>query len=106
MGAAQAPEGCWLRAEIRRARLQWKKGTLSDAQYEQEVNDYMKYAIEEQEKMGMDVLVHGEPERTDMCALRLCLCAHVGMYCHAACALLLGQTSSRQVQRQCRHLCA
>ena len=59
-----------MRAEIRRARLQWKKGTLSDEKYEAEVNDYMKYAIEEQEKMGMDVLVHGEPERTDMCAPR------------------------------------
>ena len=55
-------------AEIRRARLQWKKGTLNDQQYEKEVNEYMEYAIREQERMGMDVLVHGEPERTDMCA--------------------------------------
>ena len=30
------------------------------------MNEYMQYAISEQEKMGMDVLVHGEPERTDM----------------------------------------
>ena len=53
-------------AEIRRARLQWKKGQMSDAEYEKNVNEYMEYAIKEQEKMGMDVLVHGEPERTDM----------------------------------------
>ena len=26
----------------------------------------MKYAVEEQERIGIDVLVHGEPERTDM----------------------------------------
>ena len=31
-----------------------------------QVNDYMKYAVEEQERIGIDVLVHGEPERTDM----------------------------------------
>ena len=52
--------------EIRRARLAHKKGTLSSADYEKEVNDYMKYAITEQERIGVDVLVHGEPERTDM----------------------------------------
>lgn len=26
----------------------------------------MKYAVDEQERIGIDVLVHGEPERTDM----------------------------------------
>lgn len=29
----------------------------------------MKYANDEQERIGLDVFVHGEPERTDMCAL-------------------------------------
>ncbi|KAK9811094.1 hypothetical protein WJX73_002072 [Symbiochloris irregularis] len=52
--------------EIRRARLQFKKGQLSEAEYERHVNEYMEFAIREQEAMGMDVLVHGEPERTDM----------------------------------------
>ena len=52
--------------EIRRARLAFKKGQLSAADYEKEINDYMKYAITEQERIGIDVLVHGEPERTDM----------------------------------------
>ena len=53
-------------AEIRRARLQFKKGQLSAEEYEKEVNQYMEYAIREQEAMDMDVFVHGEPERTDM----------------------------------------
>ena len=52
--------------EIRRARLAFKKGQLSAADYEKEINDYIKYAITEQERIGVDVLVHGEPERTDM----------------------------------------
>ncbi|DBB12610.1 TPA: hypothetical protein ACH3X3_005396 [Trebouxia sp. C0006] len=51
---------------IRRARLAHKKGQLSDADYEKEVNEYMTYAIKEQERIGVDVLVHGEPERSDM----------------------------------------
>ena len=31
-----------------------------------QVNQYMDYAISMQEKIGLDVLVHGEPERSDM----------------------------------------
>ena len=57
-----------MRAELRRARLQFKKGQLSAADYEKVINEYMQYAIREQERIGLDVLVHGEPERTDMCA--------------------------------------
>ncbi|KAK9821557.1 hypothetical protein WJX81_005017 [Elliptochloris bilobata] len=53
-------------AELRRARLQFKKGQLSAADYEKVINEYMQYAIREQERIGLDVLVHGEPERTDM----------------------------------------
>lgn len=56
----------FLHAAIRRARLAHKKGQLSDADYEKEVNEYMTYAIKEQERIGVDVLVHGEPERSDM----------------------------------------
>lgn len=51
---------------IRKARLAHKKGQLSNADYETEVNEYMTYAIKEQERIGVDVLVHGEPERSDM----------------------------------------
>jgi 5-methyltetrahydropteroyltriglutamate--homocysteine methyltransferase len=54
-------------AELRRARLQFKKGQLSAGEYEKVINDYMQYANDEQERIGLDVFVHGEPERTDMC---------------------------------------
>ena len=53
-------------AELRRARLQYKKGQLSEADYEKVINDYIKYSNDEQERIGLDVFVHGEPERTDM----------------------------------------
>ncbi len=46
--------------------MQFKSGKLPAAEYEAQVNDYMRYAIEQQELLGLDVLVHGEPERTDM----------------------------------------
>ena len=65
-----------LRAELRRARLQHKKGQMSEQDYEKVINDYIKYSNDEQERIGLDVFVHGEPERTDMCAplqhLHLC----------------------------------
>lgn len=53
-------------AELRRARLQFKKGQMSAEDYEKVINDYMNYANDEQERIGLDVFVHGEPERTDM----------------------------------------
>ena len=55
-------------AELRRARLQHKKGQMSEQDYEKVINDYIKYSNDEQERIGLDVFVHGEPERTDMCA--------------------------------------
>ena len=55
-------------AELRRARLQFKKGQMSAEDYEKVINEYIKYSIDEQERIGLDVFVHGEPERTDMCA--------------------------------------
>lgn len=63
---AQCKLSWCLFAEIRRARLQFKKGILSSEKYEKEINEYISYSIREQEKLGVDVLVHGEPERTDM----------------------------------------
>lgn len=53
-------------AEIRAARAAWNKGTLSDADYEAAMKKEISYAIEQQEALGIDVLVHGEAERTDM----------------------------------------
>lgn len=53
---------------MRQARKNLREGAINEAQYEEQVNQYMQYAIGIQEKIGLDVLVHGEPERSDMCA--------------------------------------
>ncbi|WP_342631827.1 5-methyltetrahydropteroyltriglutamate--homocysteine S-methyltransferase [Marinobacter alkaliphilus] len=52
--------------EIRQARLQFRKGELSNTQYTEQMQAEIARCIEEQEKLGLDVLVHGEPERNDM----------------------------------------
>lgn len=53
-------------SEIRKARSDWKKGILSDGDYELAMKAEIQKAVNEQEKLGIDVLVHGEAERTDM----------------------------------------
>lgn len=53
-------------AEIRKARLEHKKGQLSEAHYIEQMEAEIKRAVDEQEKLGLDVLVHGEAERNDM----------------------------------------
>lgn len=53
-------------AEIRKARSQWNKGELSDVDYQQAMQAEIQRAVAEQEQLGIDVLVHGEAERTDM----------------------------------------
>jgi len=52
--------------EIRRLRRDWRQGALSDAAYEKQVRAEIEAAIRFQEEVGLDVLVHGEPERNDM----------------------------------------
>lgn len=52
--------------EIRRLRRDWRAGTISDAVYEQGIRDEIHRVIRFQEEIGLDVLVHGEPERNDM----------------------------------------
>ncbi|WP_159882136.1 5-methyltetrahydropteroyltriglutamate--homocysteine S-methyltransferase [Paenibacillus puerhi] len=52
--------------EVRQARQQWRKGSLDDAAYEAFVNQEIESCIRLQEEIGLDVLVHGEFERTDM----------------------------------------
>lgn len=54
--------------EIRAARAAWNKGNLSNADYEAAMKKEIAYAIEQQEQLDLDVLVHGEAERTDMVA--------------------------------------
>lgn len=53
-------------AEIRSARQKWRKGEWSEQQYDQFISEQIKQWITIQEEIGLDVLVHGEFERTDM----------------------------------------
>ncbi|WP_308639520.1 5-methyltetrahydropteroyltriglutamate--homocysteine S-methyltransferase [Paenibacillus silvisoli] len=53
-------------AEVRSARHQWRKGALSEQQYVGFIQEQIKRWIDIQTDLGLDVLVHGEFERTDM----------------------------------------
>ncbi|QDY07869.1 5-methyltetrahydropteroyltriglutamate--homocysteine S-methyltransferase [Micromonospora sp. HM134] len=53
-------------AELRRARAAHRAGTLDDAGYTQRIRAEVEQVIRLQERLGLDVLVHGEPERNDM----------------------------------------
>lgn len=53
-------------ASIRKVRQAFKKGMIDRDQYETEIKAEIKQAIQRQEKLGLDVLVHGEAERNDM----------------------------------------
>ena len=52
--------------EVRHLRVQLHKGELDRPAYEQAIGRMITDAIGWQERMGLDVLVHGEFERTDM----------------------------------------
>ncbi|OEE87498.1 5-methyltetrahydropteroyltriglutamate--homocysteine S-methyltransferase [Enterovibrio norvegicus FF-162] len=52
--------------EIRQQRRAFKTGQLSESDYTAVIQGHIQDAIERQEKLGLDVLVHGEPERNDM----------------------------------------
>jgi 5-methyltetrahydropteroyltriglutamate--homocysteine methyltransferase len=52
--------------EVRRLRGKYKRGEISQEQYEAGVDAWIGYTIGTQEGMGLDVLVHGEFERSDM----------------------------------------
>jgi len=54
--------------EIRAARRDWADGTLDPQEYDHFLEQEIRTAIERQEHLGLDVLVHGEPERSDMVA--------------------------------------
>ncbi len=53
-------------SEIRQLRHKLKTGELSFDQYEKEIESAIEDLILWQEKIGLDVLVHGEYERNDM----------------------------------------
>ncbi|HDL8329519.1 5-methyltetrahydropteroyltriglutamate--homocysteine S-methyltransferase [Yersinia enterocolitica] len=52
--------------EIRGLRLDFKQGRLDGKNYRTGISEHIKQAIAEQERLGLDVLVHGEAERNDM----------------------------------------
>ena len=52
--------------EIRGLRLDFKQGRLDGSHYRTGIAEHIKQAIAEQERLGLDVLVHGEAERNDM----------------------------------------
>ncbi|MFG2087351.1 5-methyltetrahydropteroyltriglutamate--homocysteine S-methyltransferase [Spirillospora sp. NPDC048824] len=52
--------------EIRRARADRRAGRITADAYERAMKDEIARVIALQEDLGLDVLVHGEPERNDM----------------------------------------
>jgi 5-methyltetrahydropteroyltriglutamate--homocysteine methyltransferase len=52
--------------ELRRQRAAFRRGELSREAYEQFLEATIAETIARQEAIGLDVLVHGEPERSDM----------------------------------------
>ena len=51
---------------IRLARQAFKQGKLSEAEYTEAMHSEIRHAVQIQEQLGLDVLVHGEAERNDM----------------------------------------
>ena len=53
-------------AQVRAARSRWRKGDWTTEEYDTFIAEEINRWIEHQEQLGLDVLVHGEFERTDM----------------------------------------
>ncbi|MHC8318003.1 5-methyltetrahydropteroyltriglutamate--homocysteine S-methyltransferase [Pseudomonas sp. LB3P31] len=53
-------------AAIRLARQAFKQGKLSANDYTDAMHSEIRHAVQVQERLGLDVLVHGEAERNDM----------------------------------------
>ncbi|MFJ7885168.1 5-methyltetrahydropteroyltriglutamate--homocysteine S-methyltransferase [Pseudomonas sp. NPDC096917] len=53
-------------ASIRLARQSYKQGKLSVSEYTDAMHSEIRHAVQVQERLGLDVLVHGEAERNDM----------------------------------------
>ena len=52
--------------EIRLARNKFSKGEITAEQYDEFIKNEIKIVVDFQESVGLDVFVHGEPERNDM----------------------------------------
>lgn len=53
-------------ADVRKARQLWRKGEWDQERYSAFIQEHIDTWIKLQEEIGLDVLVHGEFERTDM----------------------------------------
>ena len=53
-------------AELRQVRNAYKKGLINREAYECDIKAYIDDCVKFQDEIGLDVLVHGEPERNDM----------------------------------------
>jgi len=53
-------------ADIRATRLAKRQGKINEQQYTNTMKQAIQQCVEEQERIGLDVLVHGEAERNDM----------------------------------------
>ena len=52
--------------EIRKARRDYKAGTLPEADYVARMREEIALCVRKQDEYGLDMYVHGEPERNDM----------------------------------------
>ena len=53
-------------SDIRKVRQQYRANKITESEYKQFIQAQIKLCIETQERLGLDVLVHGEAERNDM----------------------------------------
>jgi len=53
-------------AEVRKARREFKNSIIDEGTYIHEMRKYIDECVAFQEECGLEVLVHGEPERNDM----------------------------------------
>ncbi|MFA7353242.1 MAG: 5-methyltetrahydropteroyltriglutamate--homocysteine S-methyltransferase [Sulfurimonadaceae bacterium] len=52
--------------QLRKARSDFKAALISKESYEKEIKNYIDECVAFQEECGLEILVHGEPERNDM----------------------------------------
>ncbi len=52
--------------EVRKCRREFKEGIISEEEYKSKIREFIDHCIEVQERVGLDILVHGEFERNDM----------------------------------------
>jgi 5-methyltetrahydropteroyltriglutamate--homocysteine methyltransferase len=53
-------------ADIRETRMKLRRGEITEEEYERRMQAEIEKVIRFQDEIGLDVLVHGEPERNDM----------------------------------------